>query len=68
MYIAGYVFMVLSPVFTCHWGMQQKKMRPAWREHQNNVNRKRFEVFKKEILARYKVDTSVPCYSKKKKN
>ncbi|XP_053963870.1 beta-1,4-glucuronyltransferase 1 [Anastrepha ludens] len=54
MYIAGYTFFVLSPIFTCHWGLQQKKARPVWREQQNNINRKRFEVFKHEILARYK--------------
>ncbi|XP_067626869.1 beta-1,4-glucuronyltransferase 1 isoform X2 [Eurosta solidaginis] len=54
MYIAGYTFFVLSPVFTCHWGLQQKKARPVWREQQNNINRKRFEAFKHEILARYK--------------
>lgn len=54
MYIAGYEFFVLSPIFTCHWGLQQKKTRPSWREQQNNVNRKRFETFKLEILAKYK--------------
>lgn len=54
MYISGYTFFVLSPVFTCHWGLQQKKARPVWREQQNNLNRKRFEMFKHEILARYK--------------
>ncbi|XP_004534744.1 beta-1,4-glucuronyltransferase 1 [Ceratitis capitata] len=54
MYIAGYTFFVLSPIFTCHWGLQQKKARPVWREQQNNINRKRFEIFKNEILARYR--------------
>ncbi|EDW01945.1 GH20168 [Drosophila grimshawi] len=54
MYVAGYKFYVLSPVFTCHWGLQRKQARPAWREQQNNANRKKFEVFKSEIFARYK--------------
>ena len=54
MHVAGFTFYVLSPVFTCHWGLQHKKSRPPWREHQNNVNRKRFNVFKNEILARHK--------------
>ncbi|KAL7737488.1 hypothetical protein ACLKA6_007622 [Drosophila palustris] len=56
MYVAGYKFLVLSPVFTCHWGLQRKQARPAWREQQNNANRKKFDVFKSEIFARYKND------------
>lgn len=56
MYVAGYQFQVLAPIFTCHWGLQNKKSRPAWRERQNNLNRKQFEVFKKEIYARYHRD------------
>uniref|UniRef100_A0A1A9V6I4 Beta-1,4-glucuronyltransferase 1 n=1 Tax=Glossina austeni TaxID=7395 RepID=A0A1A9V6I4_GLOAU len=31
-----------------------KNARPSWREQQNTMNRKRFETFKREILARYK--------------
>lgn len=53
MYVAGYQFQVLSPIFTIHWGLQQKKTRPAWREQQNNMNRKQFEMFKKEIILKY---------------
>lgn len=56
MFVAGYQFQVLTPIFTCHWGLQNKKSRPAWRERQNNLNRKQFEVFKKEIYARYHRD------------
>lgn len=56
MYVAGYKFKVLSPVFTVHWGLQTRKSRPAWRERQNSVNRKHFEVFKKEVFARYTRD------------
>uniref|UniRef100_A0A1B0G7E5 Beta-1,4-glucuronyltransferase 1 n=1 Tax=Glossina morsitans morsitans TaxID=37546 RepID=A0A1B0G7E5_GLOMM len=54
MYVAGYSFYVLTPIFTCHWGLQKKNARPSWREQQNTMNRKRFETFKREILARYK--------------
>ncbi|XP_030761960.1 beta-1,4-glucuronyltransferase 1 isoform X2 [Sitophilus oryzae] len=56
MYVAGYEFFVLSPIFTCHWGLQVKRTRPPWREHQNNQNRKQFDSFKKEIFARYNKD------------
>lgn len=56
MFVAGYQFQVLSPIFTCHWGLQNKKNRPAWRERQNNINRKQFEVFKREVFARYHKD------------
>ncbi|KOC69607.1 N-acetyllactosaminide beta-1,3-N-acetylglucosaminyltransferase [Habropoda laboriosa] len=56
MYVAGYQFKVLSPVFTGHWGLQTRKTRPAWRERQNSANRKHFETFKKEVFARYMRD------------
>lgn len=53
MHVSGYRFQVLSPIFTLHWGMQVKRSRPAWREKQNNVNRRLFEGFKREVYARY---------------
>jgi len=56
MFVAGYQFQVLTPLFTIHWGLQNKKGRPAWREHQNNINRKHFEIFKRELFARYHKD------------
>lgn len=56
MYVTGYQFKVLSPVFTGHWGLQTRKNRPAWRERQNSANRKQFETFKKEVFARYMRD------------
>lgn len=56
MFVAGYQFQVLSPIFTCHWGLQNKKSRPAWRERQNSVNRRHFDVFKREVFARYHKD------------
>lgn len=54
MFVAGYEFLVLSPIFTCHWGLLSKK--PSWREHQNILNRKLFDGFKKEIFAKYNKD------------
>ena len=56
MFVAGYKFKVLTPTFTVHWGLQTRKSRPSWRERQNSVNRKHFEVFKKEVFARYTRD------------
>ena len=56
MYVAGYNFSVLSPVFTLHWGMQVKSSRPAWRERQNNLNRKLFDGFKRELYGKYRKD------------
>lgn len=56
MFVAGYQFQVLSPIFTCHWGLQNKKNRPAWRERQNNINRKILDIFKREVFARYHKD------------
>ncbi|EDW32484.1 GL11668 [Drosophila persimilis] len=65
MHIAGYQFYVLTPVFTGHWGLQRKQARPAWREQQNNVNRRKFDVFKSEIFLRYKNDPRLLLQSKK---
>ncbi|XP_049792420.1 beta-1,4-glucuronyltransferase 1 [Schistocerca nitens] len=64
MYVAGYQFKVLSPVFTIHWGLQTKKGRPSWRERQNSHNGRQFEAFKREVLARYGKD--VPPLSARK--
>jgi N-acetyllactosaminide beta-1,3-N-acetylglucosaminyltransferase len=54
--LAGYVFYVLTPIFTCHWGMYKDRRsakRPAWRERQNNHNNKIFQHAKKELSAKY---------------
>lgn len=67
MFVAGYQFQVLSPLFTVHWGLQNKKSRPAWRERQNNVNRKYFEIFKREVFARYHKDPLKMLVPKKPK-
>ncbi|XP_075234246.1 beta-1,4-glucuronyltransferase 1 isoform X2 [Lycorma delicatula] len=53
MHLAGYQFQVLSPVFSCHWGLQVRNSRPSWREAQNSRNRRNFDGFKREIFARY---------------
>ena len=53
MWMAGWTFEVLSPIFAIHWGFQKKSERPPWREKQNNQNRIRFDRFKAELLGRY---------------
>lgn len=57
MFIAGYQFQILSPVFTVHWGLQTRKGRLPWRERQNIMNRKQFDQFKREIFSKYDHDT-----------
>ncbi|XP_028163226.1 beta-1,4-glucuronyltransferase 1 isoform X2 [Ostrinia furnacalis] len=56
MFLIGYQFRVLSPIFTIHWGLQARRTRPLWREKQNEKNRKHFETFKRELFARYRRD------------
>ncbi|XP_046978962.1 beta-1,4-glucuronyltransferase 1 [Vanessa cardui] len=56
MFLIGYQFKVLSPIFTIHWGLQARRTRPLWREKQNEKNRKHFETFKRELYARYRRD------------
>ena len=56
MWTAGWQFQVLSPAFALHWGLQDKKGRPSWRERQNSNNRRKFPHFKKEIFAKYNKD------------
>lgn len=67
MFVAGYQFQVLSPVFTCHWGLQSRKGRPSWREKQNNVNRRNFDVFKREVYAKYHKDPLHMVYNTRQK-
>ncbi|KAJ8726725.1 hypothetical protein PYW08_015122 [Mythimna loreyi] len=52
MFLIGFQFRVLSPIFTIHWGLQARRNRPLWRETQNQKNRKHFETFKRELFAR----------------
>ena len=54
MYLAGYRFAVLGPMFTIHWSLQSRKNRPTWRERQNTRNRRMFNTVKQELLVRYK--------------
>ena len=56
MHLEGWEFVVLSPIFSVHWGILTKKSRPSWRERQNSNNRRKFQHFKKEIFARYNKD------------
>ena len=66
MWVQGFSFQVLSPIFAIHWGYQKKKTRPQWRERQNNRNRLRFKLFKDEIWARYGKTPPSPKPTKKK--
>ena len=65
MWVQGWTFQVLSPMFAIHWGLQKKKSRPQWRERQNNRNRLRFKLFKDEVWARY---GKIPPVTQKDKN
>lgn len=56
MFVSGYLFQVITPLFACHWGLQTKKTRPQWREAQNNANRKQLDDFKREVYVRYQRD------------
>ena len=59
MNLANWKFLVLSPIFSVHWGLvTTKKSRPSWRERQNSNNRRKFSHFKKELFARYNKDYS----------
>ena len=58
MHLGGWEFVVLSPIFSVHWGILSKKSRPSWRERQNSNNRRKFPHFKKEVFARYNKDYS----------
>jgi N-acetyllactosaminide beta-1,3-N-acetylglucosaminyltransferase len=54
MIAAGYHFQVLSPVFSCHWGLQTVKgdYNP-WRMKQVAINMELAEKFQTEVNARY---------------
>lgn len=71
MFVAGFQFQVLSPIFTCHPGLQNKK-HALLREQQNNKNRRAFDGFKREVFARYNKDPlkmmQPPGKDQKKKN
>ena len=51
--MAGYQFVVLNNVFTCHWGFKDKTARPGWRASQVFRNFKKVSAFKLEVKARY---------------
>ncbi|KAK2717950.1 beta-1,4-glucuronyltransferase 1-like isoform X2 [Artemia franciscana] len=59
MFLSGWKFYVLSPIFLIHWGLQRRSTRPGWRENENTKNRILFTNFKRELIARYKLDMKV---------
>jgi len=54
MITAGYQFQVLSPIFSCHWGLQtfERSYSPS-RMLQLGKNIGQFQSFKAEMAARY---------------
>lgn len=54
MITAGYQFHVLSPIFSCHWGLQthERSYNPS-RKQQVNKNAGLLKSFKAELAARY---------------
>ena len=53
MYVQGWTFKVLSPIFAIHWGLQTVKSRPEWRRRQIDQNYLRFKSFEHEVWVRY---------------
>jgi N-acetyllactosaminide beta-1,3-N-acetylglucosaminyltransferase len=54
MIVAGYQFQVLSPIFSCHWGLQTRRSsyNPS-RNMQVKKNAKLVTSFEEELAARY---------------
>ena len=52
MYLRGWQFLVLSPIFGVHLGLQVRKSRPGWRERQNIWNSVRVMGFKREAYVK----------------
>ncbi|CAH1111448.1 unnamed protein product [Psylliodes chrysocephalus] len=55
MVAAGYKFLVLSPIFICHWGLQNFSSRPRWREIETKMNEQKWRKFVKEISVKYPI-------------
>lgn len=54
MITAGYQFQVLSPIFSCHWGLQSyNRIYNPWRKLQLKKNAGLVKSFKAEMAARY---------------
>lgn len=66
MFVAGYQFQVLSPLFTCHPGLQNKRHQ-LLRDQQNNRNLRELEGFKREVFAKYHKDPLKMMVPKPKK-
>lgn len=58
MFVAGYQFQVLTPLFTIHWGLQFKNNNPIWREQQINYNRNISKQFQRTIVERYRKESN----------
>ena len=54
MFTAGYQFQVLSPIFSCHWGLQTLNgVYNPWRRTQVTKNSRLLNSFKADLAARY---------------
>ncbi len=53
MKMSGWRFLVLSPAFAVHWGFQERRTRPQWRERQVYENSKKMGQFKLELETKF---------------
>ncbi|XP_071447155.1 beta-1,4-glucuronyltransferase 1-like [Hetaerina americana] len=56
MFLRGYTFEVLDNAFLIHWGFQERKQRPPWREEQSRRNYRLFQNWVLEKAAQYDAD------------
>ncbi|XP_042145151.1 beta-1,4-glucuronyltransferase 1-like [Ixodes scapularis] len=56
-HLAGFEFRVLDEAFAVHRGMQNKRSIGVWKERQNDLNRKRFVVFQRDMKRKYRLTT-----------
>ncbi|XP_021928927.1 beta-1,4-glucuronyltransferase 1-like isoform X2 [Zootermopsis nevadensis] len=62
MIAAGYQFQVLSPIFSCHWGLQNiTEVYNPWRKKQVFMNSRLITTFKSEIDARHRNVAQFPA-------
>jgi hypothetical protein len=54
LFVAGWEFKVISPIYLVHLGIKRTKDHSVWRAQQNNDNRAIYKLFKNEVQARYK--------------
>lgn len=50
---SGWEFHVLSPLYAVHWGFQERRDQPAFRDRQVKRNEVKYLAFKREMAAKY---------------